>query len=467
MSKKSIAVLFVLSMLLASCIFDSDESTLGSWLGDQGLPNSYKVQTLTVGDLTPVSAEVFQDSTPRDANSRAVLGAVSGLSHDLVFDFIVTDTVLNTFLQTADSAKTSIILNLLTPFYTSKSFPQDSFPFEEDLSIKASWKITKGAKKSKVEDMLDQENSVWYSQIASWKAQNEADTTYSLKITKKDTVLEIPLPSALTADMKNSGKYYRIQLRLSAPEASRIYRFYGTASYYPPALYVRNIGEKAKQTMMIWVQRMASVFSNQESCSDCLVLHGGVFDSLVVEYPSKPIMKALSDFYGDEFPYTEGEGGDVRQAVILAELTFLRDDSQGSQELGHPIQVVVGSYIDSAKTQDMREMETYKLNKKRIASKGHPNMVFYDGDSLTLQVTFGMRDFINRASDGRTFKTMMRLGYPVLQDKDSTYANYVTAKGDSSYTFFGHFDYARYDFNTIKSSPSTLKLWLATKRGDE
>ena len=32
---------------------------------------------------------------------------------------------------------------------------------------------------------------------------------------------------------------------------------------------------------------------------------------------------------------------------------------------------------------------------------------------------------------------------------------------------FSHFDYARYDFTSIKNKPATLKLWLASKRGQE
>jgi hypothetical protein len=33
--------------------------------------------------------------------------------------------------------------------------------------------------------------------------------------------------------------------------------------------------------------------------------------------------------------------------------------------------------------------------------------------------------------------------------------------------FFSQFDYARYDFTEIMKKPATLKLWLASKRGDE
>ena len=110
-------------------------------------------------------------------------------------------------------------------------------------------------------------------------------------------------------------------------------------------------------------------------------------------------------------------------------------------------------------------------------------MVFYEGDSVSLQVTAGMRDFINKASDGRSFKMMMRLGVSMLLDKDTTFQDTIVtqaesvrlangesislASGDTLQTYFSDFDYARYDFTSIKKKPATLKLWLASKRGEE
>ena len=158
-----------------------------------------------------------------------------------------------------------------------------------------------------------------------------------------------------------------------------------------------------------------------------------------------------------------------------------RDDSKGSNEFGYPIQVVVGSYVDSADGQ-IRRMENYRLNDDLILEEGHQNLIFHKGDSLSLQLTYGMRDFLNKASDGRSMKFIMRLGYPFLQEKDTTYSDYVktwkdtikTAKGDSIVSrkdtvslFFSYLDYARYDFTESFEKPMTLKLWLASKRGDE
>ena len=463
--RSALKVVLFLSFVfaLSACIFDSDDAVMGNWISEKGIPSGYKVQTLSINDLTPVSAEAFLDSSPTLANDRAVWGTTANISHDLAFDVAFYDSAFFADINKTDSVSAYLTLYLLRPFYSSKSFPADSLPLKEDLNLTVSWKLDKGSSKSFVDSVARISESRWLSDLKKWKPDSSADTTLSISISAKDTVLRVNLPSSFVSAMKKLTKSCRIQLRLSAPEAARTYRFYGSGTKLFPKLWVDV--SKAKRHDYFDVFRMAHIISNKETCTDCAVLHGGVYDSLVVEYESAPIMKALSDFYGDDFPY-QGEGDDVRQTVVLAQMTFARDDSQGSSELGLPIQVVVGSYVDSS-GKSVRQMEAYKLNKSLIASQGHPNMVFFDGDSLTLQVTYGLRDFINRAKDGRTFKMMMRLGYPVLQAKDPAYTDYKTAAGDTSYVFFSHFDNARYDFSTSVKQPSTLKLWLANKRGDK
>ena len=463
MKKFFVVFLTLFALALTACIFDSEESVMADWLSAQGIPSGYQVQTLSVNELTPLSSEVFLDSAPKLANDRVVLGKTANISHDLVFDAAFYDSVFFADLKKTDSVEMFLALHVLKPFYLAKQFPADSLPLKEDVTLTISWKLEKGSSKSFVDSVWDIESETWLSDLKKWKPDSSADTTVSVVISSKDTILKVGLPAGLVSAMKDFSKACRLQLRVSAPEASRTYRFYGVETAKYPQIWASF--PKDKSFIEFNPFRTAHIVSSKETCSDCAVLHGGVYDSLVVEYESAPIMKALSDFYGDEFPYTGEAGDDVRQTVVLAQMTFARDDSQGTSELGLPIQVVVGSYTDSS-GKSIRKMEAYKLNKSLIVSKGHPNMVFYEGDSLTLQVTYGLRDFINRARDGRTFKMMMRLGYPVLQDKDSTYAD-RKVDGDTSYVFFSHFDHARYDFSTSMKQPSTLKLWLANKRGDK
>ena len=465
MNKKKFILFPLLALFLSSCLFDTDDDGLSNWLSDQGMPSNYKVQTVTVNDLKPTSASMFIDTLPKSAWKSGVVGASFGLSHDAVFDFEL-DSAFMEKVKDADSASSVFYLRLLSSFYQSENLPSGVLPIKEDVKFNLSWILSDKLNKNEFKKLKDIKFADWTEELESWKPTKTADTTLTVSIGENDSLLTIDMPKAFVNDIRKNPGNRRLQLRISAPEASTVFRFHGPehAKYFPQ-FYLVAINDEL--TSMAYVPtRAAMISSSHETCTDCLVLHGGVYDSLVVEFPSKPIMKALADFYGDEFPYTVGDGNDVRQAVVMAEITFFRDDSKGESELGLPIQLVVGSYADSADT-SVRRMENYKLNKPRILESGHPNMVFYEGDSVSLQVTSGMRDFINRAGDGRTFKMMMRLGYPVLLDKDTLYQDRVDENGDTSYVFFPNLDYARYDLTSIKDKAARLKLWLASKRGEE
>lgn len=465
MKKKQFILFPLLALVLSSCLFDTDDDGLSSWLSDQGMPSSYKVQMVTVSDLKPESVRLNKDTLPRVARARGAFGASSNLAHDVVFDFAL-DSAFLANLKAADSAKSLLFLYLLDTYYNFKYLPSDILPIEEDVKLNVSWIISDKLNDAEYLALASITDSAWFSDLESWKSKKSADTTFSVSINKNDSLLTIDMPRALVNDVRKNVGNRRLQLRLSAPEASHLFRIYGSGSSYFPRYRMVAMENDTTYSFATYVPtRMATIASNHEECSDCLILHGGVNESIEVEFPSKPIMKALSDFYGDNFPYDRGDGFDVRQVVVMAEVTFYRDDSKGDSELGLPIEVVARSYADSADTSVLR-YEDNVLDLPRVLESGYPNMVFHEGDSLSLQVTAGMRDFINRASDGRSFKMTMHLERSVLDAKDSVYGNVIKDNGDTSFVFFPYQDYARYDFSTIKTKPATLKLWLASKRGE-
>ena len=491
-----IVVTLLCSMALTSCLFDSDDNGLESWLSDRGLPNSYQVQTLTIDNIKPTSVEVNFDMRPKSADANAVLGHVSNLTHDLVFDLAYSDTSFMKKMSKSDTAGAFLVLSWLKPFYNAKQYPSDSLPFDDELEVTVSWKLETNSKdsyKSYLNKITKIADSTWYKDLTKWKSDGSADTVVNLKRVKNDTTtgIRLDLPSALVKELKKVKGSAHLQLRLSAPNAPRLYRFYGdgSSSYSPSLVLYSDSTTYMNPTPQPF--RMANIVINEEECPECAILHGGgVFDSLVVELPSEPILEALSEFYGDEFPFTKGDSNDVRQTVIHAQVTMARDDSKGYNELGLPIQIVAGSYVDSAgmrylDTADLRyrRMERYRLDTAVILSDGHQNLVFHDGDSLTLQLSYGFRDFLNKASDGRSLKFSMRIGWPFLQEKMIVYKDTIVSKktkvvsangdttyktkNDTLYKYFSYFDYARYDFSTAMENPMTVKLWLASKREDE
>lgn len=461
MKMKKFCLLFLLALVLTSCSFDSSENGLANWAESKGIPSGYPVQVVVVENITPSSMVAGLDSTPHSADLWGLLGKNANLSHDLYFDFaFVVDSGFIASLSQGDSAGTYLGMSWLNALYTSKYYPADSLPMSEELDVTVSWILDFSDKKKLLDSLAQISDSSWYASLGDWDDAASADTVFSMDYAKGDTSIRLQLPSALLEELKEMDKAAaHLQLKVSAPNASRLYKFYGDTTALSPILVAYSDTDFVSVTPF----RMANVTKNLEDCVECPVLHGGVYDSIVVELPSEPIMKALSDFYGEEFPVSEDEKFDVRQNVVMAQLIMSRDDSSGESELGLPIQVVVGSFIDSADTQ-IRRMETYRLNDAEILDIGHQNLIFHDGDSLKLQLTNGVRDLINRGSDGRDLKFMMRMGYPFLQEKDTTYATYVTDQGDTVLRSLSVFDYARYDFSSVMNKPMTLKIWLASKR---
>ena len=480
MKKFKFFVFAILPMLLlASCIFDSDGDALVTWLDDQGFPSNYLVQTVEISDLELSSYEVGFDSTPRINYYQGVVGAVNGMQHDWVLDIGFRDKSF--FAQySADSSEEyrSAFLALYpdSGFYDKARFKSDSLPLKETLELTFSWIIETGEGSAFVDSLGNIQDSLWVAGLReSFKKATSADTTYKVKISSLDSALKIDLPHAFYEDLAKITEAARVQLRISAPEAQRLYRFYGPGADVVPFLRVKRYtqttvsdGDTTTRDIYknIWAFRSAIISSYKDECSDCIVLHGGVLESLLVEIPSERIMSALNEFYGDEFPYTEGDSNDVRQAVVLAQLKMGRSSSTEGSELGFPVQVVAATFVDSNGV-DMESSETYKLNREYIKKYGHPNLVFMEGDTLGLQLTQGMRSFINRAGKGAKMRVVLRMGYSMLAPYDTLYYDHITDDGDSVYIFMDYPTYSRYDFTDYISQPMNLKLWLATKRGDD
>ncbi|MBP5247370.1 MAG: hypothetical protein J6Z31_05865 [Fibrobacter sp.] len=480
MKKFKFLIFAVLPMLLlASCIFDSEGDSLVSWLDSQGFPSNYLVQTVEIDDLELSSYKVGFDSTPRLQYYQGVVGAVNGMEHDWVLDFGFRDKSF--FAKySADSAEpyrsAFIALYPDSGFYSQAGYKKDSLPIKETITFKFSWIIDKGKGSSFVDSIGDIKDSIWTASLRGiWDKAKSADTTYKLKISALDSALRIDLPSAFYKDLAKVTEAARVQLRISAPESKRLYRFFGPSADVVPFLRVKAYtqttvvdGDTTTKDVYknIWAFRSAIISSYQNECSDCTVLHGGVLESLLVEIPRERILNALSDFYGDEFPYTKGDSNDVRQTVVLAQLKMGRSSSKEGSELGFPVQVTAASFVDSNGV-DIESSESYKLNRELIQKEGHPNLVFMEGDTLGIQLTDGMRSFINRAGKGAKMRFVLRLGYSMLAPYDTLYYDHVNDDGDSVTIFMDYSTFSRYDFSDYISRPVSLKLWLATKRGDD
>jgi len=126
--------------------------------------------------------------------------------------------------------------------------------------------------------------------------------------------------------------------------------------------------------------------------------------------------------------------------VVFAEL-IMPKSSDATSELGRPVPV----YINS---------ESYRVDTAYVNEhKNHPNLIFWEGDSLRLQVTQSLRSYAN--SQG-TLEFTLRLGTPMLIPDTTLFYNTRTAK-----VFSDRFAFANYDFSSAFSEPVKLRLWFA------
>lgn len=474
-----LGILAAAALFLSACLFDSDGDSLVSWLDDQGFPSNYLVQTVEIDDVKPSFYKVGFDSTPRINYYQGVLGAVNGMRHDWALDFGFRDKSFFARFRADSSADFRSAFIALYPdsgFYSQAGY-KDSLPLTESLLVRVSWILDTGAGESFLDSVGNFKDSLWRLGLRDvFSTADSADTTLELRIAKLDSGIRLDLPQKFYESLTEIRDAAHLQVKISAPEASRLYRFFGPGESVVPFLRVRAYSSKTVTSggdtvtsdvyKNIAPFRAAVVSSMMEENSGSAVLHGGVLESLLVEIPGERVLSALADFYGDSFPYTEGDSNDVRQAVVLATLSMPRSASTEGSELGLPVQVVASTFVDSNGTA-VQSSEVYKLNREYIKKYGHPNLVFLDGDTLGLQLTEGFRTFINKAGKGAKMQMVLRMGYSMLSPYDTLYYDHVDDDGDSVNIFMDYATYSRYDFSDYIEQPMTLKLWLATKRGSE
>ncbi|MDR2583968.1 MAG: hypothetical protein LBC75_10855 [Fibromonadaceae bacterium] len=147
-----------------------------------------------------------------------------------------------------------------------------------------------------------------------------------------------------------------------------------------------------------------------ESCGD-LCLHGGVRESLDVVFEvGKNKIKA-------------------NKTVVFAQLVLPKSSDTTGSELGRAVPVLVFN-------------EEYRIDTDFVEKNGHSNLVFWEGDTLKLQVTKKLRNYVPN-----TFSLTLRLGNPTINPKSLSFSNIRPA-------------YSSYNFNTAFEG-AKLRLWYA------
>jgi len=128
------------------------------------------------------------------------------------------------------------------------------------------------------------------------------------------------------------------------------------------------------------------------------------------------------------------------KTVVFAQLVLPKSSDITGSELGHPVPVLVFN-------------EEYRIDTAFVEVHGHPNLVFWQGDTLKLQVTRNLRSYVSAANLPDTLGLMLRLGNPMLNPTSLIFS--------SSANFSSRPAYASYDFSTAFEGKAKLRLWYA------
>lgn len=455
---------------LVSCLFDSTGSSgEKAWFDSNGLPYSYQVKTLDIQGLAPLSVGVGFDSTPTIQSNRVALGSAEGVDQSLLFDFAFRDeTFLTNARATGDSGLAHLTLHLDSAFYAGVGASR--MPLNEELKLRYSWKIDRGLGATFLDSIGDITDSAWVQSVktSQW-VQDSADTVFSLASAVARDSIALPIPALLVHAILGATDAQHLQLKVTWLESSQILRFRSLKwnSYSIPLLKLK-ADTVSKDVYAFRLAQQTQLL--ETSCADCLVLHGGIRESLDVVFDATPLLNALAEFYQDQYPLQNQ--ADVRQAVVMAELSIPRTSSLEGNELGHPIPLFASSWLDSLQGDGSYSLysESYKLDTTSIKTNGHPNLVFFPGDSLKIQVTGALRHFINTAGlQSPQFKVSLRMGRPMLAPYSVYYYDHYDSVGDLVTIFADNSAFSRFDFSTNLSvgAPVRLKLWLSSVRGGE
>lgn len=187
------------------------------------------------------------------------------------------------------------------------------------------------------------------------------------------------------------------------------------------------------------LRRVAQKTELLEDCEKCL--YAGIRESLLVSF---------------EINDTDREKIAKAGTVVFAQLVLPKQSDTAGSELGLPVPVYVYYRRDTTSTY---VLDDYKVDTTYVNNYGHPNLVFWKGDSLKLQVTRNMRNYTAAVgSQPDTLKLL--LGFPMLEPNSYYFYNYVYS---SKKVFTDRPAYARYDLGSVEKA--RLKLWFADYGG--
>jgi len=380
----------LLCALFAACSSDDESATLREWFGDQGIATSYGMDFQEI-KVSLKNSDLSYDSSAYMVNTYAVLGNVNNVEQRLYFGLDVGDSLSPIWRLRTDSI-------FYTEIYDGK-IPEE---YKKNIEAKFYW-IWENKDETK-------HDTTWLKFLDLNPFTNSADISINWVAGGTRDTFSISLPPALLEEFSNlraSAGDTTLKLLASIKLDSNV-----ILRIAPPSILdIPNILRVAQKTQA-------------KSCGD-LCLYSGIRESLDVVLELGDKIKA-------------------GKTVVFAQLVLPKSINNTVNELGYPLPVYV--YSNGS-------LESYIVDEAFVKEhNGHPNLVFWEYDTLKLQVTKNLRNYAN-GDIGFT----LRLGTPMLNPKSLYFYNLLYS---TTRVFSDRPAYSSYDFNTVFED-AKLRLWYA------
>lgn len=453
-----------LSLTFSGCLFDTktDEST---YLGKSGFTQNFNVLQKSWVDYPVVSAEIGHNDLPFSATNAGALGELLNSRQELFLRLASQDTSFSAWAAQDTSADWFLVLHPDTSFYNY--FPAGKkFPVSDTVLVRYTWNFYGGMKDAGWDSLNGVSDSVWYEEMGALSQNAEAHDSL-WHVIALDSLLDsmlIPLPKTLAQSISAQKEdFWYLDLNISLGESQQIYRVGGPAGNMRwPMIQANRVVDGALKSRCLAdsliTERMAQGGYRDEEDPSRLVLHGGMRESLLVELPTE----AIAQWLRSQSNYLSGQDEDslnVEQFVLMAQIRFPSDTSDENNEVGIPVAVVISGLIDTiakAGVEGNLLVESTVPDTSDIKKNGLMNLLYYQRDSVTFQMTETMRHYVQSMDYGSRLRFALRLGRPVWKPHETAYADSIYASYSS---------YSRWDLGHKDSLRLNVHLWIADVGG--
>jgi hypothetical protein len=208
-----------------------------------------------------------------------------------------------------------------------------------------------------------------------------------------------------------------------------------------------------------------------------LALHGGVPESLYVDFPEELVFSEIQRQLQDSFALRNDQIDSLLtdRFVLLASMDLASDKDKKHSELGHPLLVYSYSFVDTIDAAGVIGFtEEYNSNHEprtlidslNVVTKGRSNTLFWSKrDSVQMQITNGVRYWLQSKNYGAHLRAKMAVSaWPIFEPDRYSTSSYYDADSNEVDVVSSFAANSRWALGNSDSLTFRIRMWLTEKR---